>query len=227
MVDRVKRRPYDNSRRQAQARQTRQSIVEAARQLFVAIGYPAATFAAIATAAGVSVQTVYSQFPTKRDLLKVVIDQTVAGDDEPVALSDRPEVAAMIAEPSGEGKLRLQAAYAVAILRRTAEIDQVVRSAAAVDPQAAELWRLGSRQRQTGMERFAAHLNAAGCLRDELSVERAADRLAVLIDPELYRLTVATKGWTPEQHQDWLAELLITSILPKREKKRTRPRSAP
>jgi hypothetical protein len=50
-------------------------------------------------------------------------------------------------------------------------------------------------------------------LREGLSIQQAADRLAVPIDPELYRLTVGTKGWTPQEHEEWLAELLIASLL--------------
>ncbi|HEV8065835.1 MAG TPA: helix-turn-helix domain-containing protein, partial [Acidimicrobiales bacterium] len=88
----VKRRPYDNSRREAAARQTRRSIVAAARQLFVTLGYPSTTFATIADSAGVSVQTVYAHFAAKRDLLKQVIDEAVAGDDEPLPIRNRAEV---------------------------------------------------------------------------------------------------------------------------------------
>jgi TetR/AcrR family transcriptional regulator, regulator of autoinduction and epiphytic fitness len=210
----VKRRSYDNSRREEGARQTRRGIVAAARELFVATGYPATTFPAIADGAGVSVQTVFAHFPTKRDLLKEVIDQAVVGDDEPVPVSDRPEVAAILAEADPAGKLRLHAAHAVAISRRATAVDQMLRSAAAVDPEAAELWRRGSRERQGGMEQFAAHLFAGGHLRKGLSAHEAADRLAVLIDPELYRLTVGVRGWSPEQHEEWLAEVLIASLLP-------------
>jgi AcrR family transcriptional regulator len=187
--------------------------VAAATELFPEFGYPATTFSAIAEQAGFSVQTVYSHFPGKRDLLKAVTDQAVAGDDEPVSIPNRPEVAAIMAEPNPEQKLRLHAAHAVAILQRTTLIDQMIRSAAAVDPEAAELWRSGSMQRQAGMEQFASHLFEGGHLREGLSVERAADRLAVLIDPELYQLTVGARGWTPQEHQDWLAEILIASLL--------------
>lgn len=100
----VKRRSYDNSRREEGARQTRLSIVAAAQELFVENGYPATTFPAIAERAGVSVQTVFAHFPTKRDLLKEVIDQAVVGDDEPVPVRDRPEVAAIMAEPDPTAK---------------------------------------------------------------------------------------------------------------------------
>jgi TetR/AcrR family transcriptional regulator, regulator of autoinduction and epiphytic fitness len=210
----VKRRSYDNSRRAAGARQTRHSIVVAARDLFVRSGYPATTFPAIADAAGVSVQTVFAHFPAKRDLLKEVIDQAIVGDDEPLAIRDRPEVAAIRAEPDPVRKLRTHAAQVVAISRRATSVDQMLRSAAGVDPEAAELWARGSKARQAGMEEFAAHLFQGGHLREGLSAHQAADRLAVLIDPEVYRLTVGVRGWSPEQHEAWLAEMLIASLLP-------------
>jgi AcrR family transcriptional regulator len=210
----VKKRSYDNSRRRATARDTRRSIVSAAQDLFVDLGYPNATFSAIAERAGVSVQTVYSHFPTKRDLLKVVVDQAVAGDGEPVPLRDRPEVAAILAEPDPAAKLRLHAAHAVAIGQRATAVDQMLRSAAAVDSEAAQLWKRGSQDRQAGMKVFATHLSQGSHLRKDLSVEQAADRLAVLIDPELYRLTVAVRGWSPQEHEDWLAEMLQASLLP-------------
>jgi AcrR family transcriptional regulator len=213
MAGTVKRRSYDNSRRVAGARETRQNIVSAARDLFVSLGYPVATFSAVADAAGVSVQTVYSHFPTKRDLLKEVIDQAVAGDDEAVSIAERPEVAAILKEPTAEGKLRLHAAHAVAISQRATAVDQMLRSAAVVDAEAAELWRRGAQARRIGMEQFASHLFEKGHLRDGLTVQQAADRLAVLIDPELYRMTVGVKEWSPEQHEEWLAELLIASLL--------------
>jgi AcrR family transcriptional regulator len=210
----VKRRSYDNSRREAGARETRRSIVAAARELFIELGYPATTFAAVAERAGVSVQTVYVHFAAKRDLLKQVIDEAVAGDDEPVSIPNRPEVAAILAEPDPEQKLRLHAGHAVAILRRATSVDQMLRSAAAVDPEAAELWRRGAQDRRAGMEQFATVLFEAGHLWEGLSVRHAADRLAVLIDPEFYRLTVGVMGWTPQEHEAWLAEMLIASLLP-------------
>jgi TetR/AcrR family transcriptional regulator of autoinduction and epiphytic fitness len=213
MSDPVKRRAYDNSRRQAGAHETKRVIVAAAEDLFVALGYPATTFSAIAQRAGVSTQTVYAHFPAKRDLLKVVVDQAIAGDDEPVAIADRPGVAAIRAEPDPAQKLRLHAALAVGISQRATSVDQMLRSAAAVDFEAAELWRRGGQARQNGMEEMAQHLFDGGHLRDGLSAHQAADRLSVLIDPELFRLTVGVRGWSPKQHEEWLAEMLIASLL--------------
>jgi AcrR family transcriptional regulator len=140
--------------------------------LFVDLGYPATTFSAVADGAGVSVQTVYTHFPAKRDLLKEVIDQAVVGDDEPVSVPNRPEVAAILAEPNAAQKLRLHAAYAVAISQRATSVDQMLRSAAAVDPEAAELWRRGSQAGQAGMEQFATHLFEGGHLREAFPLSK-------------------------------------------------------
>ncbi|HMD46369.1 MAG TPA: helix-turn-helix domain-containing protein [Acidimicrobiales bacterium] len=209
----VKRRAYDNSRRRAGARGTRQAIVTGARELFIDLGYPNTTFAAIAERAGVSVQTVYGYFPAKRDLVHDVVDQAIAGDDLPVPIADRPEVAAMRAEPDPAQKIRLHASFVATIMQRAAPVDQMLRGAAAVDPEVAELWTSGAWARQAGMVAFATHLAEGGHLRDDLSIEEAAERMAVLIDPEVYRMTVGLRGWSTRQYEDWLAELLIASLL--------------
>ena len=95
---RAVKRPYDNTRRQAQARATRLRILEAAKALFIARGYPAATLEAIADAADTSLPTLYRLFPSKRALLKAVLDVSFGGDDQPIAFGERPEVQAARAE---------------------------------------------------------------------------------------------------------------------------------
>src|SRR6266542_154294 len=70
MAERVKRsRGYDAPRRREGAAQTRQRILEAARRVFVARGYVAATVGALAAEAGVAVPTLYAVFGSKREIL--------------------------------------------------------------------------------------------------------------------------------------------------------------
>ncbi|MDQ3641393.1 MAG: TetR/AcrR family transcriptional regulator, partial [Actinomycetota bacterium] len=66
-------------------------MVEAARLLFVRDGYASTTIHALAEEAGVAVQTIYASFGSKREVLKELFDTSVVGDDEQVALADRPE----------------------------------------------------------------------------------------------------------------------------------------
>src|SRR5215469_18581786 len=106
MARAVKKRPYDNTRRQAQVRATRQQIIEAAKALFSEHGYPATTLEAIADAADTSLPTLYRLFTSKRALLKAVLDVSFGGDDQPIAFSDRPEAQAARSQPDAASLVR-------------------------------------------------------------------------------------------------------------------------
>lgn len=56
-------------------------LISVARETFVANGYGATSFAAIARAARVSRNTLYARFPTKADLFRAIIDQQIANTD--------------------------------------------------------------------------------------------------------------------------------------------------
>src|SRR4051812_37590580 len=70
-------RRYDARGRQEQARQNRRTILAEAQRLFLEHGYAKTTVAAIAAAAGVSVETVYKAFTNKPGLAKAVFDVAV------------------------------------------------------------------------------------------------------------------------------------------------------
>jgi hypothetical protein len=40
----------------------------------------------------------------------------------------------------------------------------------------------------------------------------AADVIHALMAPELYRLLVADRGWTPERYEEWLAATLLQQL---------------
>ena len=88
--DPVKRRAYDSSRRQAQARETQSAIVRAARDLFIDQGYGRTTIADIAGAAGVSVETIYAAFGNKATLLHRAWDITAAANRPRSAMRKQP-----------------------------------------------------------------------------------------------------------------------------------------
>src|SRR3954465_6236290 len=105
MVDKTKR-PYDARRRRERAEEERQAtrrrVVEAARALFLTRGYVATTMADIARDAGVALQSVYTAGQSKAELLHLVVDLAVAGDDQDVMLVERPTFAAVGDEPDAE-----------------------------------------------------------------------------------------------------------------------------
>src|SRR5689334_21659977 len=106
------RRRYRSPLREQRAAETRQALISAARQLFLAKGWAATGMRDIAVEAGVATETLYAYFASKRVLLQAVIDIAVVGDELPIAVADRPEFAAM-----GRGRHADRTAAAAGLLR--------------------------------------------------------------------------------------------------------------
>ena len=206
------KRPYDNSRRQAQARATRLRIIEAARALFIADGYPGTTLQAIADAADTSLPTLYRLFSSKRALLKAVLDVSLGGDDQPVAFGDRPQLQAARAEPDPRVLITAFARIGRDFMERSSAILRALATASAVDPDAAQLLDEIRRQRHTGQSRIAAALSARGALDPGLDGTEAADIAYAALSPEVHHLLTVERGWTAEQYQQWLVRSLGTLL---------------
>jgi AcrR family transcriptional regulator len=84
--------PKEGAARQARTRRTRAAVVDAARSLFVDRGYVATTIEAISDRSDTPQATVYRLFSSKLGILKAVLDISVGGDDEEVAMGDRKQV---------------------------------------------------------------------------------------------------------------------------------------
>ena len=192
---RAVKRPYDNTRRQAQARATRLRILEAAKALFIARGYPAATLEAIADAADTSLPTLYRLFPSKRALLKAVLDVSFGGDDQPIAFGERPEVQAARAEADLATLIQAFARIGRDFMARSSAIMHVLATAAQVDPDAAQLMEQIRRQRRTGQSRIVAALSARGALDPELEFSEAIDITYVALSPDVHRILTVECGW--------------------------------
>src|SRR5262252_5266256 len=67
---------------EATRRETRRRLLVAARAEFAERGYAAATVIRIAERADVSVQTLYSNWGNKRNLLRAVMESSVTGDED-------------------------------------------------------------------------------------------------------------------------------------------------
>lgn len=187
----------------------------AARELFLERGYPSTTVAAVALRAQVSADTVYTTFGSKGALLKEVLDVVIAGDDEDVALLDRADPQAMRAEPDQRIQLAMFAAGVTAQLERVRPLDDILRSAAAVDALAAELRAdIQLDQRRTAMRTVVSWIAAHGPLRDNLSVEEAAAVVWTLTSPEVHLMLRDIWGWSPQRYEEWLRETLTHGLLP-------------
>lgn len=212
MSQRVKRN-YSSTLRDMQARETRRAVVNAGARLFVADGFGRTTIDAIAAAAGVSRKTVFTSVGGKVEILKLAIDWAIAGDDEPVALADRPEVARMRTVTDPREVVAGWADIGVPISARVSGLYQALVVAAAIDDRARDLLATTKRQRLGGARDFVGHLAEVGGLRDDMSVERAADIALVYNDPHLYVTLVSERGWSQRAFTQYVKDCMSDQLL--------------
>lgn len=204
--------PFRRDTRAAKAARTRARMIAAARDLFIQRGYAATSMQAIAAQAGVAVQTLYFTFETKRALLKELVDVEVAGDTAPVPTLDRHWVAQAMAAPPAE-MLRSLVAAAADIHARVTPVIEVVRSAAAADPEIADLWRTNIEQRHTVLMAFTRTLASRSELRPGLDATQAADIALAILAPEVYHLLTHERGWNGAAWTEWAVGALTSSLL--------------
>ena len=207
-------RKYASQVRDQQARRTRRAIVTAAHDLFLAQGYAATTIDGIAETAQVSRGTVFNSVGGKAALLKLALDWAIVGDDEPIALADRPAIKAILAEPDPRKALMLWVQTVAEVAARTAPLGEVLTAAADIDPPAAQLLAEASRNRMLGATMFIRYLASLDGLAAGLTEQRAAELCWALTDGHLYRLLVAQRGWSTTDFNHWLSDSLAAALLP-------------
>ena len=207
------KRPYDSPRRREQAAATRSEILQAARRLFEERGYAATSMSTIAAEAGVALKTVYVVFETKSGLLRAVWHLLLRGDEGDVPVGDRPWFRAVLDEPDPERALRLNLRNASAVRARIGRLLEVIQEAAATEPEVAALWTRIQTEFYENQRSVIEALRQKRALRRGFDVKTGADILWTLGSPAVYRQLVTDRGWTPEQHEKWLADLLCSQLL--------------
>lgn len=202
-----------DGRGQARTRLARAAVIDAARTLFIERGYGATTVEAISAHADVPPATVYRLFSSKRGILKAVLDASIAGDDEPVSIPDRPQVQASLADAEPKNQLAGFVAITAQVNSRTAAIYRILVGAANSDRDAAALLDDLKGQRHAGQGQIVRSLARAGALRPGLRQRDAADIVYTLMSPEVYRLLVLDRGWPPKRYEQWLTETLVGCLL--------------
>ena len=211
MTDGTPRRAYNSERRREAADRNRAAVLDASRELLFRDGFHATTVRAVAERAGVSAETVYKTFGGKPGLVKALWDSTLAGDDEPVPMGDRPQIREVLRTAEPGAKLRLYAAFVRGIHERIAPLFTLLTQAG---PDVGEVLETGERERLTGVTAFVTHLDETGVLGPSADPAYLADVLWALAGPQLYTQLTAGRGWSAETYEKWLAATLITTLLP-------------
>jgi AcrR family transcriptional regulator len=206
-------RRYHSPRREAQAAATRREIVEAAGRLFERDGYATTTMAAVAGEAGVSLKTVYVAFETKAGVLRALWNLRLRGDEEETPVAEREWYRELLAEPDPEKQLRQNARNSRAGKERFGGVLEVIRSAASADPEIASLWSRIKTEYRQNQRAVAASVADKRALRRGLGVERAADILWTLNNPDVWQLLVVERGWSPDEYERWSADTAVAQLI--------------
>jgi AcrR family transcriptional regulator len=188
-------------------------MLAAAFELFAHQGYAPTTMGQIAAAAGVAVQTLHFTFHTKADLLKEVVNNRAAGEDDPAPVMDRAWMREAMATPDGTHQLALHIEHGIDIYMRMAPLTPALQTAASIDAEVAALMAYHAAGRRAGMGAAIEALARKGWLREGLDVKRATDLMVVLNSHETFLGLTAGAGWSVEEYKAWLYLTLCDQLL--------------
>jgi AcrR family transcriptional regulator len=224
--NRSRPRRYVSAHRAESAARTRETILQAARVLFVKRGYVATTIEDIAERAGVSKPTVFASVGAKRDIIKQLRDQAIAGDDEPIPLAQRGWFREALDEPDARRSIRLHARNVVRLHQNVGDLAEVLRTGAGADDELRKLWQTAEHERRLDAGTFVDALRKKTPLKADLDREAAIDIVWVLTSADWFQRLVRARGWSTTRYEEWMAETFLQQLLPpsKRGVRRTSPR---
>lgn len=206
-MSKAKKRPYQSESRGVQAAQTKWRILQAAKALFESEGFECTTIEKIAQKANVSSPTIYSLFQSKRGLLQALMDE-VFPKEQFEALVEKSKEAASLEE---------SLLYSAKIARQIYDAErsqmEVFREASVLSPELKELENERERRRYNRQEVTIQAIAKKNSLPKDMSVSKARDILWVFTGRDIYRMLVVEQGWTSEEYETWLAQLLINTLV--------------
>jgi AcrR family transcriptional regulator len=202
-----KKRSYRSETRHAQAEQTRQRILQAARKLFAKRGFDSVTIDELADEAGVSSPTIFLLYKSKKGLLRALLNE--------IRFGHRYEslVQTALAFDNPIERLKMAASISRAVFDSGRSEMWLIRGASAFSPDLKELEREGDQLRFERQEETIKLLFKAKLLAKGLDIARARDILWTLTSWEIYRMLVIERGWTSDHYEKWLANVLVNTLV--------------
>jgi AcrR family transcriptional regulator len=205
-------RKYSSPVRDEQAARTRARILDAASELFLERGYARTTMKDIADLAGVARDTVHAVFGSKARVLTALIDLRLVPDGSVDSARERPDALAVRDEVDQHKQIELFATFIAGISTQVRPVFEILRTASAVEPEMASIFEEMDRFRMNNMQIYAKWIAARGPLR--VSTKRAGEIIWTLASPDVGRMLCDDLGWTQAQHERWLSDTLIRTLLP-------------
>jgi AcrR family transcriptional regulator len=198
-------------------RESRRRLLAAAKAEFAERGYAAATVIRIAERADVSVQTLYSNWGNKRNLLRAFMESSVtAADDVPIEPGRPPAILFATLDPEqarDPRRLLAHLSHQYRLLAERAAVGwQTYRDGAAIDPDIAADWRQINDLRRQAFHAMITRI-PAGALRPGLTPAAAADTAWVIASPDTYDQLVRHAGYSYDQLEEWVLTTVSAALL--------------
>ncbi len=168
---------------------------------------------AVAADASVALKTVYVVFETKAGLLRAVWEARLGGEEEATPVLQRRWMRELADEGRPAEKLRLLAVQSRRVKTATGPLLEVIRTAAATDPEIATLWADIQAKLLRVQRAVVDQLDALDALRPSLEAREAADILWTLNHPSVWHLLVRERRWSPARYEQWLHESSCLQLL--------------
>ena len=110
--------------------------------------------------------------------------------------------------------LRLNARNSRVVKERAGALMEVMRTAAPTDPDIEALWGRIQSDFYDNQRSIVKLVEDRGGLAPGLDLRRATDVLWTLNHPDVYRLLVNERGWSPKRYERWLGDTLCAQLLP-------------
>jgi AcrR family transcriptional regulator len=203
----VKKRTYRSDARNTQAAQTRARILSSAQNLFELEGFEHVTVEKIAQAANVSMPTIYSLFQSKRGVLRALMDEALPTDQFETLVEKS------IHEKLPKKRLGISAKIARQIYDAERTQVNIFRGAAVLAPEFKELEKERELRRYTRQEVTIKAIVKENSLMEGLDPTKARDILWALTGRDMYRMFVIEQGWSSDEYEKWLTQLLISTLI--------------
>ena len=142
--------------------------------------------------------------------MKALWDVTLAGDDQPVAIADRPQMQEVRSAADPAEKLRRWAGFVRGANQRLAPLYGLLAQAG---PEVTQMLATTQQERLTGVRALVTHLADSGLLAAGRDQETAADACWALTGPGLFLDLTTDRGWQPGLYEDWLTRMLTANLL--------------
>ncbi|MBS0605552.1 MAG: TetR/AcrR family transcriptional regulator [Parachlamydiales bacterium] len=206
-MSKIKKRVYRSEARAEMAALTKKRVLAEAKRLFRSKGFEDVTIEQLADAAGVSASTIFSVFKSKRGVLRVLMDEALPPHQFASLVNQAMQ------QKSAEEHLKVSARIARQIYDAEKSLMDIFRGASVLSPELKLLEKERELRRYQRQEETIKMMAESKSLAKGMTVSQARDILWALTGRDMYRMFVIDRGWSSDQYESWLGELLISTLI--------------